>query len=300
MHYVYGKGGLLYGEYDGYGQLIREYIYLNDEPIAQINADESITYLHTDHLGTPRKGSNSAGSQVWSWDSDAFGNGAPSGTATVNLRFAGQYYDTESGLHYNWNRYYDPSTGRYISSDPIGLAGGLNTFAYVNANPVMFVDPEGLTSMDVTGGMNYGSSSYGPREVAEWCRLNPFLCVRYGGAAGVAGVYLGCVAAGSEAIGKAIGDILNNSVPDANEKDGNAMGYYPPPAVLPAFPDATRVKDKNGRRRWKDKKGNIYEWDSQHGKVEVYDKTGKKHKGEYDPNTGEQTKPPEKGRTTEK
>ncbi len=56
----------------------------------------------------------------------------------------GQYYDSESGLFYNWNRYYSPALGRYISSDLIGLEGGLNTFNYAESSPVMFVDPEGL------------------------------------------------------------------------------------------------------------------------------------------------------------
>lgn len=152
----------------------REYIYLNGQPIAQINADESITYLHTDHLGTPRIASDSTGASVWAWDSDAFGVGAPSGTATVNLRFAGQYYDDESGLHYNWNRYYDPETGRYISSDPIGLAGGLNTFAYTGANPVMYVDPEGTFFWfgPVLAGAGSFGTGYGAGEtlagIIEW------------------------------------------------------------------------------------------------------------------------------------
>lgn len=56
----------------------------------------------------------------------------------------GQYYDSESGLFYNWNRYYNPAIGRYISSDPIGIDGGLNTFLYVNASPTMYSDSEGL------------------------------------------------------------------------------------------------------------------------------------------------------------
>ena len=144
-HYIYGAGGLLYGEYDSAGDMIREYIYLNGEPLTQINdgSPETPTYLHTDNLGTPRYGTSAAGSQVWAWDSDAFGNAAPSGSVTVNLRMAGQYHDAETGLLYNWNRYYNPEIGRYVSSDPIGLEGGINTFNYVEQNPLLYTDPTG-------------------------------------------------------------------------------------------------------------------------------------------------------------
>ena len=147
VHYVYGLGGLLYGEYDNSGNLIREYVWLNGEPLAQIDAGspETLTYLHTDHLATPRYGTNAGGSTVWTWDSGAFGKEAPTGSATVNLRFPGQYFDSEITLFYNWNRYYNPTTGRYISSDPIGLAGGLSTFGYAGQSPIVSIDPEGLT-----------------------------------------------------------------------------------------------------------------------------------------------------------
>ena len=63
---------------------------------------------------------------------------------TIDLRFSGQIYDAESGLYYNYYRYYDPQLGRYVTSDPIGLNGGINTFAYVGGNPVGLVDPLGL------------------------------------------------------------------------------------------------------------------------------------------------------------
>lgn len=63
---------------------------------------------------------------------------------TYNLRFPEQYYDQETGLHYNYFRDYDPSIGRYVESDPAGLAGGLNTYAYVDSRPTLTIDPLGL------------------------------------------------------------------------------------------------------------------------------------------------------------
>ena len=74
-----------------------------------------------------------------------------------NLRFQGQQYDEETGLHYNRHRYYDPSQGRYLSLDPIGLAGGVNLVGYVGGNPVSISDPKGL--MGSRGNSNQGTTS---------------------------------------------------------------------------------------------------------------------------------------------
>ena len=150
--YVYDLGGNLLAEHDSNGTLIRDYVWIDGIPVAQIDQGEVFSYLHFDHLGTPRLATDDAQTVVWRWDSDAFGSTAanddPDGNGTpltVNLRFAGQYYDGETGLHYNYYRTYDPSTGRYLESDPVGLAAGLNTYGYVSANPLMNIDPFGLT-----------------------------------------------------------------------------------------------------------------------------------------------------------
>jgi RHS repeat-associated protein len=81
---------------------------------------------------------------VWSADYLPFGEAAVTGTQEVYSRFPGQYYDEETGLYYNYFRDYDPTIGRYIQSDPIGLDGGINTYAYVHGNPLKYVDPLGL------------------------------------------------------------------------------------------------------------------------------------------------------------
>jgi len=90
-----------------------------------------------------------------------------------------------------------------------------------------------------------------------------------------------------------------------SENTGGKNGdhqYYPKPKTeeITGFPGLKEVRGVGGRPRWVDSKGKIYEWDKQHGAVEVYDKTGKKHLGEFDPKTGKQTKPGDPGRSTPK
>ncbi|MDJ0943334.1 MAG: RHS repeat-associated core domain-containing protein [Kiloniellales bacterium] len=106
-------------------------------------------FFHTDHLGTPLSLTDEAGREVWRASYDAFGAAKIErcDTAPNNIRFAGQYFDVETGYHYNYFRYYDPETARYISPDPIGLYGGANTYIYSLA-PTMFTDPLGLTTGD--------------------------------------------------------------------------------------------------------------------------------------------------------
>jgi RHS repeat-associated protein len=103
-------------------------------------------YYGNDKLGTPQIMTDSTNTVVWEADYKPFGEADvnPNSSVVNNFRFPGQYYDVETGLHYNYNRYYDPSTGRYLTPDPIGLRGGLNLFAYVLNNPVNMIDPEGL------------------------------------------------------------------------------------------------------------------------------------------------------------
>jgi RHS repeat-associated protein len=153
--FVYDESGRLWGEYDSAGTLIQEFVWLEDLPVAVIRANGAGTdlfYVHPDHLGTPRAITRASDNQfVWKWDNtEPFGNSAPNenpsglGAFAFNLRFPGQYFDVETGTHYNYFRDYDPSTGRYIESDPIGLGAGLSTFAYVHATPLSRTDRFGL------------------------------------------------------------------------------------------------------------------------------------------------------------
>ncbi|WP_110187879.1 RHS repeat-associated core domain-containing protein [Pokkaliibacter plantistimulans] len=124
----------------------RWYLYEPDSfrPLLLID-DGQVYYYQLDHLGTPLSLTDSFGHVVWQASYSAFGEAQISIEQVRNpLRFQGQYFDDESGLHYNRYRYYDPHTGRYISQDPIGLLGGLNPYRYA-PNPVNWVDPLGLT-----------------------------------------------------------------------------------------------------------------------------------------------------------
>jgi RHS repeat-associated protein len=131
-------------------------VWLGDTPVATLrpNGGSSIAiyYVHADQLGAPRSITRpSDNAIVWRWDADPYGtavaNQNPSGIGTFvyNLRFPGQYYQSETGLDYNYERDYDPNAGRYVESDPIGLFGGsFSTYAYVGGNPVSRTDLFGL------------------------------------------------------------------------------------------------------------------------------------------------------------
>ena len=166
--YFYNTTGQLIGDYEkakgrkptaNWVQQ-QETVWLGDIPVAVIKQPiatkpAQVYFIHADHLNTPRVIVDQTNASVWRWNNqNAFGNNPPIEDPDnnrrpfeYNLRFAGQYFDTETNLHYNYFRDYDPVTGRYLSSDPIGLAGGINTYGYANANPLRFVDPYGLETI---------------------------------------------------------------------------------------------------------------------------------------------------------
>jgi len=151
--YHYDAMGYLVTETRADGTLVRDYIWQEGrQPLAQIDnraGVESIVYLYADQLMTNRLATDAARAVVWRWEGEAFGNTPAQELAgvRVNLRFPGQYFDEETNLHYNRFRYYDPELGRYITSDPIGLNGGLNTYLYVGGNPINEIDPNGENAL---------------------------------------------------------------------------------------------------------------------------------------------------------
>ena len=126
IHYLYNEQGLI-GEYDDSGQLIQKYGW------------KPQGLWSTDPLFTRN------GAITWQARSDSYGQTTinDKSTLTSNLRLPGQYYDSETGLHYSWFRYYDPNLGRYLRNDPTGLYGGLNAYAYGLNNPLTYIDNNG-------------------------------------------------------------------------------------------------------------------------------------------------------------
>ena len=160
--FVYDDAAKLIGEYDDLGRARIEHVWLEDRPIAAITytytgtstipATTTTSYVETDHLATPRLITNASRQKRWTWESAPYGDTFPNenpqalGAYKYNLRFPGQYFDSETNHHYNHHRDYESTSGRYVQSDPIGLKGGINTYAYVINNPLSYVDPEGLAN----------------------------------------------------------------------------------------------------------------------------------------------------------
>ena len=126
-----------------------EYIYLEDTPVAYVSATatESLYFIHPDHIDTPKVLTDDNGTSVIDMYLAPFGTTAlhrRAATTLPALRYPGQHRSAASGVIYNWHREYDPFAGRYLQSDPVGLAGGLNTYAYVGNNPLRRTDRLGL------------------------------------------------------------------------------------------------------------------------------------------------------------
>jgi len=151
---LYDEAGQWLGEYRNDGAPIQQVIWLDSLPVGVISGGK-LHYIEADHLGTPRVIVDPVRNvSVWKWDltGEAFGETPPKQDVdgdkqafVFNMRYPGQRYDAASGLNYNYFRDgYEPPTGRYSQSDPIGLRGGINTYAYVGGNPVSFTDRLGL------------------------------------------------------------------------------------------------------------------------------------------------------------
>lgn len=164
--FAYDEQGRVLGEYSSGGALTQETVWLKGMPVATLRPNGSavqIYYVHPDHLGAPRAITRSSDNELmWNWgNNEPFGGNTPNqnpnglGIVTYNLRFPGQYYDSETGSHYNYFRDYDPTIGRYIESDPIGLAGGINTFAYVSNLPTSSFDELGLVEVFSKDGIKF-------------------------------------------------------------------------------------------------------------------------------------------------
>ena len=186
--YLYDEEGSLLGEYGmggassgGQGQFFYLPTASGPMPIAA-EIDGQLYAIHSDHLNTPRHLTQADGQPAWQWAYSAYGDEAPTlgakrftdettkpttGSTSIapvrfNLRYPGQYFDEETGLHYNWHRSYDPRTGRYSQPDPIGLEGGWNRFLYAEGNPFSYVDPDGKASLPliIIGGGMFATGIY--------------------------------------------------------------------------------------------------------------------------------------------
>jgi len=181
--FTYDEAGHLLEEANGSGAVQKEYIWLDDMPVAMVDSTGSspvLYYIHTDQIGTPQKLTDGPMNVVWDGVFDPFGNPASGASLSLtNLRFPGQYFDAEAGASQNWNRDYNSIQGRYLQSDTIGIFGGPNTYLYADANPLIYVDPNGTTVasnaryfLDWLFGVGPRERSYGQNDVETQEMMN--------------------------------------------------------------------------------------------------------------------------------
>ena len=172
---VHDLNGNRIAEHDDTGAVIREYIWLDGRPLAVVEGGQ-LYQLHWDQIMRPVMATDSTGAVVWAASYLPFGGidlvWVDTGVLEQNLRFPGQWFQAETGLHQNWMRDYDPTTGRYLQADPLGLVDGPSVYGYARQGPVRYVDPTGLTLatnarffMDWVFGLGPRNRNYGPNDI---------------------------------------------------------------------------------------------------------------------------------------
>jgi type VI secretion system secreted protein VgrG len=151
-------------------------------PLAKIENGKTYHYV-TDHIGTPQELHDASGRIVWAADYSAYGlvRKLLADEVSNPIRFAGQYYDAETGLRYNRFRYYDAVAGRYLTQDPIGLKGGINQYAYVKGNPLSRIDSLGLDTCVLVTKNSLGFGDHAALYTSSGYGGQPFLYDPSGG-----------------------------------------------------------------------------------------------------------------------
>lgn len=260
--FLYHEGGQLLGQYDINGVPIQQYVWLDGQPVGVIVPPlppqegqptplPRLWYVQSDVLGTPRAIIDPVRNlAVWRWDEmkEGFGDHAPQtdpdndGTQVVfDLRFAGQRFDAASGLQYNYFRDYDPATGRYIQSDPIGLSGGISTYGYVGGRPTSSIDPLGLSERswyDVIGMVEdfFAEGSYNLQSVG------------YAQGAAISAGELGHAAPDAQAV-DAIRERLYQQAEQANFVATLPLGFTPGPIAAKGAVSCAMLGFSIGGRR---------------------------------------------------
>jgi RHS repeat-associated protein len=194
LHALHGPDGnriaeYLYDPVSGASELLREYVWMDGRAVAVVEGGE-VFFVRTDHIGRPVFATDSDGLKVWEASYLPFG-GVHVSTGAINLRFPGQWFQSESGLHQNWMRDYDPTTGRYLQADPLGLVDGASVYGYALGNPGRWVDPRGEAAQAVCAAFPQACAAAGAAIVK--------ICVE--GAKIVAGAALALVTTTEEACG---------------------------------------------------------------------------------------------------
>jgi RHS repeat-associated protein len=125
-----------------------------------------VYYVRADHIGRPVFATNSSGAKVWEVSYLPFGGVRVATGLPIEARFPGQWFQSESGLHQNWMRDYDPTTGRYLQADPLGLVDGARVYGYALQNPVVHADPRGEEVADLLNS-TFGRKALGTAAAAS-------------------------------------------------------------------------------------------------------------------------------------